>query len=591
MKPGTRVVSHMWDMGEWEPDEAFVVEGSEAFLWVVPAQVAGRWSLRDDKGWEGEIAITQQFQRIGGTITHPRQDAADAGRVRQRPHLGFTFVDSDGAIRSVRVQVSGGRLAGQLRFVGNITLLTGSASCEALPGARRPAALPGARDLRHGPCDRRRGVPCSTALAPLAQTGVRVVALRAARDRLRDLATSPTDCRCSSSRRRSTSCSAGACQPYRGSAVTLAALRWYVHCTMTLVVRYSFLEFVTPSPFSQLYYRLMGMRIGRGVTLNSTAIADPSLIELGDGATIGGSANILAHYAQGGYPRDRAGEDRRRRDHRHARGHHGRRRGRRQGEGARQLVRAAEHEDSRRASRGPASRRRRIELPKRDEPTALPRAHGTRRRGRAPSLTTCPRSRRSACASLAIVAGLVAVVRHPAHDRRAHARRRRSIYDHLHVVTGGWNRWLHEHPRAANAVLDRELARRRRGHAVRARARGVRAVVHAVLGPARPVHHAPAVAGARSRCRRRPGIIWRSPGLAVAVRDLRRRQRFLLLGPHRAGGVRRDAARGARQIPALTVAGIVVAVLQVVAVIALRAHWTVDVVAGLAAAIAVGLLF
>jgi len=26
-------------------------------------------------------------------------------------------------------------------------------------------------------------------------------------------------------------------------------------------------------------------------------------------------------------------------------------------------------------------------------------------------------------------------------------------YDHLHVVTAGWNRWLHEHPRAANAVL------------------------------------------------------------------------------------------------------------------------------------------
>ena len=93
----------------------------------------------------------------------------------------------------------------------------------------------------------------------------------------------------------------GRLQPYRGSAVTLAALRWYVHCTMTLVVRYSFLEFVTPSPFSQLYYRLMGMRIGRGVTLNSTAIADPSLIELGDGVTVGGSASILAHYAQGGF--------------------------------------------------------------------------------------------------------------------------------------------------------------------------------------------------------------------------------------------------------------------------------------------------
>jgi acetyltransferase-like isoleucine patch superfamily enzyme len=93
----------------------------------------------------------------------------------------------------------------------------------------------------------------------------------------------------------------GRLDPYRGSAVSLAALRWYIHATMTMVVRYSFLEFVTPSAFAQLFYRLMGMKIGRNVTINSTAIADPSLIELEDGATIGGSASVLAHYAQGGY--------------------------------------------------------------------------------------------------------------------------------------------------------------------------------------------------------------------------------------------------------------------------------------------------
>lgn len=93
----------------------------------------------------------------------------------------------------------------------------------------------------------------------------------------------------------------GRLQPYRGSAVSLTALRWYVHCTLTLVVRYSFLEFVTPSHFAQTYYRLMGMKIGRNVSINSTAIADPSLIEIGDNVIIGGSASVMAHYAQGGY--------------------------------------------------------------------------------------------------------------------------------------------------------------------------------------------------------------------------------------------------------------------------------------------------
>ena len=93
----------------------------------------------------------------------------------------------------------------------------------------------------------------------------------------------------------------GLLKPYRGPAVSLSVLRWYVHCTMTLVVRYSFLEFVTPSAFATLYYRLMGMKIGNNVAINSTAIADPSLITMEDNVTIGGSASVLAHYGQGGY--------------------------------------------------------------------------------------------------------------------------------------------------------------------------------------------------------------------------------------------------------------------------------------------------
>ena len=125
MKPGTRVVSHMWDMGEWEPDEAINVEGSEAFLWIVPARAAGRWSLRDDKSWEAEVAITQHFQRIGGTITIRGKTQPILGAYVNGPIMGFTFVDSDGGLRSVRAQIEGDRIAGQLRFVGNITLLSG----------------------------------------------------------------------------------------------------------------------------------------------------------------------------------------------------------------------------------------------------------------------------------------------------------------------------------------------------------------------------------------------------------------------------------------------------------------------------------
>jgi len=91
----------------------------------VPARVGGRWALRDDKDWEAEIAVTQEFQRIGGTITIKGRTQPLLGAYVNGAIVGFTFVDKDGAIRSMRGQVDGDRIAGQLRFVGNITLLTG----------------------------------------------------------------------------------------------------------------------------------------------------------------------------------------------------------------------------------------------------------------------------------------------------------------------------------------------------------------------------------------------------------------------------------------------------------------------------------
>jgi acetyltransferase-like isoleucine patch superfamily enzyme len=67
------------------------------------------------------------------------------------------------------------------------------------------------------------------------------------------------------------------------------------------MVRFTFLEFITPSPLNILFYRMMGMKIGKGVVINSSNISDPCLITLGDYVTVGGSATIFAHYGQRGY--------------------------------------------------------------------------------------------------------------------------------------------------------------------------------------------------------------------------------------------------------------------------------------------------
>jgi SAM-dependent methyltransferase len=126
MKPGTRIVSHLWDMGEWEPDEAFRVGDSEAFLWIVPARVEGRWTLTDERGiWQGVLDLVQQFQRIGGTLTMRGKAQPLLGAYVQGETLGFTFVDLDGGVRAVRASVIGAALSGSLRFSGNLTPITG----------------------------------------------------------------------------------------------------------------------------------------------------------------------------------------------------------------------------------------------------------------------------------------------------------------------------------------------------------------------------------------------------------------------------------------------------------------------------------
>lgn len=88
---------------------------------------------------------------------------------------------------------------------------------------------------------------------------------------------------------------------FRGPYYSLPAIPWYIHNALTYMVRYTFLEFVTPTPLNILFYRMMGMKIGKGVVINTTAISDPAMIELGDYVTIGGSATIFGHYGQKGY--------------------------------------------------------------------------------------------------------------------------------------------------------------------------------------------------------------------------------------------------------------------------------------------------
>lgn len=88
---------------------------------------------------------------------------------------------------------------------------------------------------------------------------------------------------------------------YRGAWFSIESIPWYYHNALTYLVRYTVLDFLTPSPLNILFFKMMGMKIGKGVMINSSNISDPCLIKLDDYVTIGGSAYMMAHYGMKGF--------------------------------------------------------------------------------------------------------------------------------------------------------------------------------------------------------------------------------------------------------------------------------------------------
>jgi SAM-dependent methyltransferase len=87
LAPGSRVVSHDFDMGDWRPDRVQRVRGPSRnhalYLWLIPAEVAGLWRTRLGER-EGVLNLTQRYQSLGGTLSLdgrelPITDAAVSG--------------------------------------------------------------------------------------------------------------------------------------------------------------------------------------------------------------------------------------------------------------------------------------------------------------------------------------------------------------------------------------------------------------------------------------------------------------------------------------------------------------------------------
>jgi len=95
MKPGTRIVSNTFTMGEWQADETSTVPESSgyyrtALLWIVPAKVEGTW-----KSAQGDLSIKQSFQVIVGTVKNGNVAAAIMNGKLRGEQINFTAGGSE----------------------------------------------------------------------------------------------------------------------------------------------------------------------------------------------------------------------------------------------------------------------------------------------------------------------------------------------------------------------------------------------------------------------------------------------------------------------------------------------------------------
>lgn len=86
--------------------------------------------------------------------------------------------------------------------------------------------------------------------------------------------------------------------PGRHPYYSLKSIQWASYNSLILLVRFTFMNFLRPTPLLNLFCRMMGAKIGRRVHINTCIVADCNLLEIGDNTMIGGDATIIGHVGE-----------------------------------------------------------------------------------------------------------------------------------------------------------------------------------------------------------------------------------------------------------------------------------------------------
>ena len=117
MKPGTRVVSHSFNMGEWEPDQTAEADARTILLWLVPARAAGTWRVRHPDG-SFDLRLSQSFQKLQGSARSGSTSLEVKEARLSGDAISFVIVAADGSGSDYTGRLSGPSMQGTVKASG-----------------------------------------------------------------------------------------------------------------------------------------------------------------------------------------------------------------------------------------------------------------------------------------------------------------------------------------------------------------------------------------------------------------------------------------------------------------------------------------
>jgi SAM-dependent methyltransferase len=117
LRPGTRILSHKFHMGDWKPDEQSSVGLSRIYLWIIPANASGRWewSVPGAQGEENyELQLQQVFQEVNGILRTGSEVQPSSQASLQGDRLQLVFADGHGGSLVFEGRISGDVIAGTM---------------------------------------------------------------------------------------------------------------------------------------------------------------------------------------------------------------------------------------------------------------------------------------------------------------------------------------------------------------------------------------------------------------------------------------------------------------------------------------------